>query len=102
MQEGFADLTFPDEYDRPLLKAASSAGIRTHLAKAAELPDLNFHCLRHPAAGLLLVECVHPKVVSDAWSTMQASAADAFDHVSGRRSGQMKGTKGIHDGTRPE
>ncbi len=35
------------------------------MLKAAELPDIRFHDLRHTAATLLLAEGVHPKIVQE-------------------------------------
>ena len=107
-REARAELVFPDEHGRPLRKDPYSRKDWDPVRKAAGLPDLNFHRLRHTAASLLLIEGVHPKVVSemlghssisltlDTYShlipTMQAGAADAFDRVFGRSPGRRRAT----------
>ncbi|MGA2761404.1 MAG: site-specific integrase [Candidatus Cybelea sp.] len=107
-RERAADLIFPDEHGQPLRKDPFSSKDWDPIREAAGLPDLNFHRLRHTAASLLLIEGVHPKVVSemlghssisltlDTYShlipTMQAGAADAFDRVFGP--GGKKARKG--------
>jgi integrase len=106
-REPGSDLVFPDDRGGPLLKDPFSRKVWDPMRKAAGLPDLNFHRLRHTAASLLLIEGVHPKVVSemlghssirltlDTYShlipTMQAGAADAFDRVFGGHGRQPKG-----------
>ncbi|HEV3089980.1 MAG TPA: tyrosine-type recombinase/integrase [Candidatus Cybelea sp.] len=103
-----SELVFPDAYGRPLLKDQFSRKEWEQIRKAAGLPGINFHRLRHTAASLLLIEGVHPKVVSEMLGhssisftletyshllpTMQAGAADAFDRVFGPRSSEAKGT----------
>ncbi|HEY6485473.1 MAG TPA: tyrosine-type recombinase/integrase [Candidatus Cybelea sp.] len=105
-REARSVLVFPDEHGRPLRKDPYFRKDWDPLRKAAGLPDLNFHRLRHTAASLLLIEGVHPKIVSemlghssisltlDTYShlipTMQAGAADAFDRVFGRPPGRRK------------
>ena len=69
------------------------------LCRRRGLPPIRFHDLRHAHATLMLLQGVHPKVVSerlghasvgitlDTYShvlpTMQAEAARAFDHLFG-------------------
>jgi integrase len=69
------------------------------LLKAAGLPRIRFHDLRHTAATLLLGQSVHPKIVSEmlghttvgitldlyshATPTMQREATEAFDRLLG-------------------
>jgi integrase len=77
-REGIADLIFPDESGRLLRKDAFAYRDWGPIRKAAGLPDLNFHRLRHTAASLLLIEG-GPYLIP----TMQAGAADAFDRVFG-------------------
>ena len=102
-----SELVFPGDRGRPLLKDHFSRREWEPMRKAAGLPGLNFHRLRHTAASLLLIEGVHPKVVSemlghssisltlDTYShlipTMQAGAADAFDRVFGSHARPRKG-----------
>jgi integrase len=101
-----SELVFPDEHGRPLRKDPYFRKDWDPVRKAARLPDLNFRRLRHTAASLLLIEGVHPKVVSemlghssisltlDTYShlipTMQAGAADAFDRLFGPKPTRRK------------
>jgi len=50
--------------------------------KAAGLPALRFHDLRHSAATLLLGEGVHPKIVSEMLGHSKiAMTMDLYSHV---------------------
>src|SRR5262249_49177987 len=52
------------------------------LLRAADLPPIRFHDLRHTAATLLLLEGVHPKVVSEMLGHASiAITLDLYSHV---------------------
>jgi integrase len=52
------------------------------LLKAASLPDIRFHDLRHTSATLLLAQGVHPKVVQERLGHSQISLTlDTYSHV---------------------
>lgn len=92
-----SDLVFPSDRGWVLRKSNFLRKDWDPIRKAAGVPDTRFHNLRHTAASLLLIEGVHPKVVSellghasvtltlDTYShlipTMQAGAAAAIDRV---------------------
>jgi integrase len=102
-------LVFPSDRGHVLRKSNFLRKDWEPIRTAAELPGTRFHDLRHTAASLLLIEGVHPKVVSemlghasirltlDTYShlipTMQAGAADAFDRVLGRQRRAPKAAK---------
>jgi integrase len=81
---------------RPLNPDTLSAGWARHL-RARKMPPIRFHDLRHAHATLLLLQGVHPKIVSerlghasigitlDTYShvlpSMQSQAAEAFDKL---------------------
>ena len=103
-----SELVFPSERGHVLRKSNFLRKDWAPIRTAASLPSVRFHDLRHTAASLLLIEGVHPKVVSemlghasvrltlDTYShlipTLQAGAAEAFDRVLGRRPAAKKGT----------
>jgi integrase len=92
-----SDLAFPSEHGHVLRKSNFIRREWDPIREAAGTPGARFHDLRHTAASLLLIEGVHPKVVSemlghasvrltlDTYShlipTMQAEAARAFDRL---------------------
>ncbi len=97
-REGYRGyLVFPSERGHVLRKSNFLRKDWEPIRSAAGVPDARFHDLRHTAASLLLIEGVHPKVVSemlghasvrltlDTYShlipTLQATAADAFDRM---------------------
>lgn len=102
------ELVFPSERGYVLRKSNFLRKDWEPIRTAAQVPKARFHDLRHTAASLLLIEGVHPKVVSemlghasvrltlDTYShlipTMQAGAADAFDRVLGSRAVHRGGT----------
>lgn len=52
------------------------------LLKSAKLPALNFHCLRHTAATLLLLQGTHPKIVQERLGHATiAITLDTYIHV---------------------
>ena len=52
------------------------------ILRAAELPDLRLHDLRHTTATLLLTEGVHPRVVMETLGHSQVSLTlDTYSHV---------------------
>lgn len=102
-----SELVFPSERGCPLRKSNFIRRVWHPIRKAAGVPTLRFHALRHTAASLLLAENVNPKVVQEmgGWSnirivldtyshlipTMQGAAADAFDRVLGAAPQQVQG-----------
>ena len=58
------DLVFPNETGGPLDPSWQTAVFKA-AAKAAKLPPIRFHDLRHTAATLLLSKGTHPKIVAD-------------------------------------
>jgi len=52
------------------------------LLKAAKLPDMQFHDLRHTSASLLLAQGVHPKIVQERLGHSQIGITlDTYSHV---------------------
>jgi integrase len=102
MREGLGDcaLVFPSEQGCVMRKSNFARRIWEPMRKAAKLPGLKFHTLRHTAAVLLLKANVHPKIVSErlghasvsitldvysAWIPgLQAQAAEAMAGILGR------------------
>jgi integrase len=94
-----SELVFPSERGYVQRKSNFLRKDWEPIRTAAGLSDTRFHDLRHTAASLLLIEGVHPKVVSemlghasirltlDTYShlipTLQATAVTAFDKVLG-------------------
>lgn len=79
---GDRDLVFANELGRPV--SASNLRNRSYwpLLKAAGLPRLRFHDLRHTAATLLLGQGVHPKVVSEMLGHSRITVTlDLYSHV---------------------
>lgn len=76
------DLVFPNSVGRPM-----EAGnfLRRHyfpLLRKAGLPHVRFHDLRHTAATLLLLQGIHPKVVSEMLGHASvAITLDLYSHV---------------------
>jgi integrase len=107
-EDRHSELVFPSDRGHVLRKSNFLRKDWEPIRTAAKLPKVRFHDLRHTAASLLLIEGVHPKVVSemlghasvrltlDTYShlipTMQAGAADAFDRVLGARRQAKSGT----------
>lgn len=58
------DLIFPSPLGTPMDPSNLYHGFKA-LLKAAGLPDIRFHDLRHTAATLMLQQGVHPKVVQE-------------------------------------
>ena len=94
--EQWGGLVFATRIGTPLHRADVLYAFRKHL-KAAGLPQLRFHDLRHACASLLLAQGVHPRVVMetlghstigltmDVYShvlpTLQREAAESMDAV---------------------
>lgn len=76
------DLVFVDEVGAPI---DATRFLRTSfkpLLKAAGLPKIRFHDLRHSAATLLLGRGIHPKIVSEMLGHSQiAITLDLYSHV---------------------
>lgn len=103
-----SELVFPSERGYVLRKSNFQRKDWDPIRIASGVPSARFHDLRHTAASLLLMEGVHPKVVSemlghasiqltlDTYShlipTLQATAALAFDRVLGGSRGRRSGT----------
>jgi integrase len=93
------DLVFANEVGRPIEATNLLRRSFKPLLKAAGVPAIRFHDLRHSAATLLLSQGIHPKVVSEMLGhaqvgitlnlyshvtpTMQRQAADAMDSLLG-------------------
>ncbi len=91
------DLVFPNRCGRPMYATNMLNRSFAVILKAAGIPRIRFHDLRHTAATLLLGKGIHPKVVSEmlghantsmtldvyshATPTMQRQAATAFDQI---------------------
>lgn len=59
------DLVFPNSLGNPIDAPSLLRGGYARIVKAAGLPAIRFHDLRHTAATLLLLKGVHPKKVSE-------------------------------------
>jgi len=93
------DFVFTSRYGQPIYATNLIKRSFPRLLKAASLPRIRFHDLRHTAATLLLGEGVHPKIVSEmlghtsigitldlyshATPTIQKEATAAFDRLLG-------------------
>jgi integrase len=52
------------------------------MLKRADLPEIRFHDLRHTAATLLLLQGIHPKIVSEMLGHSTVSMTlDTYSHV---------------------
>ena len=58
------DLIFPNILGKPMDPRKLTRDFKS-LLKWAGLPELRFHDLRHTAATLMLLQGVHPKIVSE-------------------------------------
>ncbi|MEX2247259.1 MAG: site-specific integrase [Dehalococcoidia bacterium] len=76
------DLVFTDESGRAIDATKFLRQSFAPLLKAAGLPHIRFHDLRHTAATLLLGRGVHPKIVSEMLGHSQiAITLDLYSHV---------------------
>jgi integrase len=76
------DLVFTDEAGGPIDATKFLRNSFAPLLKAAGLPPMRFHDLRHTAATLLLGRGVHPKIVSEMLGHSQiAITLDLYSHV---------------------
>jgi len=74
-------LVFADALGRPLHPHTVWDGWR-RIVKAADLPRLRFHDLRHAHASLLMAQGVHPKIVSERLGHSSVSITlDIYSHV---------------------
>lgn len=76
------DLVFPHALGGPMSRDQLVRRGFQPLLKAADLPRIRFHDLRHTTATLLLGQGIHPKIVSDllGHSTV-AITLDTYSHV---------------------
>lgn len=75
------DLVFADALGRPFHPHTVWDGWR-RIVKAANLPRLRFHDLRHAHASLLMAQGVHPKIVSERLGHSSVSITlDIYSHV---------------------
>ena len=73
---------FTDETGAPIEATKFLRNSFAPLLKAAGLPPMRFHDLRHTAATLLLGRGVHPKIVSEMLGHSQiAITLDLYSHV---------------------
>jgi integrase len=76
------DLVFANMLGGPLLKSNVLYRSFKPLLRTAGLPPIHFHDLRHTAATLMLVQGVHPKVVSEMLGHASISITlDLYSHV---------------------
>lgn len=76
------DLVFCSPAGKPLRKDAIVRQSFNRLLKAAGVPLITFHQLRHTCATLLLEKGIHPKVVSDMLGHSSiAMTLDLYSHV---------------------
>jgi integrase len=72
-----------DRGDGTLLHPNVALATFGRLTKAANLPHIRFHDLRHTAATLALADGVHPKIVSERLGHSSISMTlDRYSHVS--------------------
>jgi integrase len=84
MAEGLAGVgwVFCNRTGGPLRRSHFHFGEFKPLLKAAGLPNIRFHDLRHTSATLLLSQGVHPKVVQERLGHSQISVTlDTYSHV---------------------
>jgi integrase len=102
-------LVFPNTIGRPINPSNFLRREFYPLLKAAGLPRMRFHDLRHSAATLLLGMGVHPKIVSEllghtqigitldlyshVTATMQRDAVQAFEELLGSSQGSSRGSE---------
>lgn len=82
--EGFSDApwVFCNTTGGPLRRSHYHANVFKPLLKAASLPMIRFHDLRHTSASLLLSAGVHPKVVQERLGHSQIGITlDIYSHV---------------------
>ena len=76
------DLVFTDEAGAPIDATKFLRNSFAPLLKAAGLPKMRFHDLRHTAATLLLGRGIHPKIVSEMLGHSQVGITlDLYSHV---------------------
>jgi len=76
------DLVFPNVYGGPMLKSNLLFHSFKPLLRRAGLPSIRFHDLRHTAATFMLVQGVHPKIVSEMLGHASISITlDLYSHV---------------------
>lgn len=76
------DLVFANVLGGPLLKSNVLYRSFKPLLRKAGLPPIRFHDLRHTAATLMLLQGVHPKVVSEMLGHASVSITlDLYSHV---------------------
>jgi integrase len=74
-------LVFCDHFGAPLDPSYQTATFKAAL-RAADLPEVRFHDLRHTAATLLLSQCVHVKLVSEMLGhTTITPTLDTYSHL---------------------
>ena len=77
-----SDLVFPNRLGLPIEPRNLLHRSFKPLLRAAGLPDIRFHDLRHSAATLLLSQNVHPKVVADLLGHASvAMTLDLYSHA---------------------
>jgi len=75
-------LVFTDSEGNPIRKSNLTRRSFKPILKAANLPDIRFHDLRHTAATLLLAAGVHPKVVQERLGHASiVLTLDTYSHV---------------------
>lgn len=76
------DLVFPNTIGRPMEGGHVLRRAFAPLLQRAGLPPIRFHDLRHTAATLMLLEGIHPKVVSEMLGHASiAITLDLYSHV---------------------
>lgn len=80
--QGGVEWVFCNQSGRPLRRSHFHKYVFKPLLKAAKLPDIRFHDLRHTSASLLLAAGVHPKVVQERLGHAQIGITlDIYSHV---------------------
>jgi integrase len=85
-EEGFgeeeASWVFTNTTGGPLRRGRFQTNVFKPLLKAAGLPDIRFHDLRHTSASLLLAAGVHPKIVQERLGHSQiGTTLDIYSHA---------------------
>jgi len=79
---GEASWVFTNTTGGPLRRGHFQTNVFKPLLKAARLPDIRFHDLRHTSASLLLAAGVHPKIVQERLGHSQIGITlDIYSHV---------------------